>query len=584
MLITYSTRIMQQIHHRFQTLYGDRADACIERLSMMVGRYGVGTSLQGKTSRWDQSTAVLITYGDMVTRSGERPLQTLKTCLDAHVEGLLDTVHILPFTPYSSDDGFSVIDYRAVDPALGRWSDIEDIAGSYHLMADLVLNHVSSKSQMFRSYITGVAPERDYFIEADPESDLSSVVRPRSSPLLTAVDTRRGRRHVWTTFSDDQVDLNFANPDVLFEFLDIIFWYVAHGMQVMRLDAIAYLWKTPGTSCIHLPETHEVVKLLRDVLDMVAPHVVLLTETNVPHEENLSYFGRGDEAHMVYQFSLPPLLLHGLLTGQAGPLADWAGTQPPLPHGCTTLNFTASHDGIGVRPLEGLVEDAEVARLAEHIGGVHGRISMRRMPSGEERPYELNTTYFDALGEPGAPHPTARHIARFLCSQAVMLALKGVPGVYFNSLFASRNDRAGARRTGRARTLNRRKWEMDDLEARLTDKQSHIRKVYTAYRHLLQTRRKHPAFHPDGFQKIIHPAPSVLAIERTAPAGDQVILTLHNLGAEPVEFGVQGTAHGLSGKVPCLDLLSGTHKGGVEGRFQLRPYEVCWLTLSRVAD
>ncbi len=580
MLITYSTRIMQRIHQRFRTLYGDRADACCERLSMMVGRYGVGTDLSPPAARWDHRTAALITYGDMVTCDGQRPLSTLKLWLDQRVRGLLDTVHILPFFPYSSDDGFSIIDYRAVDPVLGQWRDVEEIAGEYRLMADLVLNHVSSRSQWARSYITGVAPERHYFLETDPATDLSAVVRPRSSPLLSEVQTRNGPRHLWTTFSEDQLDLNFANPDVLFEFLDILFWYIAHGVRIIRLDAIAYLWKTVGTSCIHLPETHEVVKLFRDVLDMVAPQVVLLTETNVPHKENISYFGRGDEAHMIYQFSLPPLLLHALLTGRADVLAKWAESLGSLPKGCTMLNFTASHDGIGVRPLEGLVEDGELDRIIERVRAVGGKVSTRRRSDGSDAPYELNTTFFDALADPGATRPTARHIRRFLCSQAVMLAFKGVPAVYFNSLFAARNNRAGARQTGQARTLNRRKWNLHELGALVSDPRSHVHSVYRGMQHMLQLRQKHSAFHPDGYQKIIQPAPGVLAIERTAPGGGDIVLAVHNLGPEPVSCTIPGTAHALSGKIPCLDSLSGTMRGGREGQFHFDPYEVCWLTLS----
>jgi len=122
-------------------------------------------------------------------------------------------------------------------------------------------------------------------------------------------------------------------------------------MRIARLDAVAFLWKELGTNCLHLPETHELVKLFRDVCEIVAPRAIILTETNVPHAENVSYFGQGDEAHMVYQFSLPPLLLHAFITGNGQYLTHWASGLEPPPAGCTFFNFTASHDGVGVRPF-----------------------------------------------------------------------------------------------------------------------------------------------------------------------------------------------------------------------------------------
>ncbi|MEM7391369.1 MAG: alpha-amylase family glycosyl hydrolase, partial [Verrucomicrobiota bacterium] len=300
MLRRYSRRIMSRIHERFKTLYGDRADKCMERLDMAIGRYGVGMGISRPSMAPNERDVVLITYGDMVTDEGERPLTTLKTFLDRRGDHAINTVHILPFFPWSSDDGFSVIDYREVDRDLGQWKDIEALSENYTVMADLVLNHVSRKSDWFREYVMGTAPARDYFVEADPEEpDLSRVVRPRSLPLLTRTRTRDGIRHVWTTFSSDQVDLNFENPDVLFEFIDILLFFRSQGIRVIRMDAIAYLWKEIGTDCIHHPMTHEVVKLFRDLMDMILPDMILLTETNVPHEENVSYFGDGDEAHMV---------------------------------------------------------------------------------------------------------------------------------------------------------------------------------------------------------------------------------------------------------------------------------------------
>ncbi|MGB5736517.1 MAG: sugar phosphorylase, partial [Thiohalocapsa sp.] len=453
-------RVLQRIRQRLGRLYGDEVLArLMHRLDLIVGRYGVGvTCPDGEfCARWDQRDAVLICYGDMIRAGGidadgEPPLETLRRFLNERIGDALSAVHVLPFFPYSSDDGFSVIDYRAVDPELGSWHDIQKLGEDYRLMLDLVINHVSSQSHWFRAYCNGMAPERHYFIEVEPEADLSAVTRPRSSPLLRSVQTPYGKRWVWCTFSHDQVDVDFTNPDVLFEFLDILLFYVHNGAQIVRLDAIAYLWKEIGTSCVHLPQTHEVVKLLRDVLEMLQPGLVLLTETNVPHAENVSYFGAGDEAHMVYQFSLPPLLLHALSTGNAAYLTHWAANLAPPPAGCTYFNFTASHDGIGVRPLEGLLPQDEFDALVAGVEQRGGLVSRRSNPDGSTTPYELNITYFDAVGVPG---DLAASVARFLCAQTIAMSLQGVPGIYFNSLLGASNNLAGVEQTGRARTINR---------------------------------------------------------------------------------------------------------------------------------
>lgn len=557
---------MIRILDRLARLYGDRAGRCAERLAMVVGRYGLGPLEGVSSARWSEQSAVLITYGHTLRPAAGLPLEALKRFADSRLAGAFSHIHVLPFFPYSSDDGFSVVHYRQVDPALGTWAHVKALSEKFGLMVDLVMNHVSSRSGWFRDFVAGVAPGRDYFIAVDPRTDLSAVTRPRASPLLTPVMTRAGARHVWTTFSADQVDLNFSNPDVLFEILDILLFYIAMGARIIRLDAVAYLWKKPGTSCVHLPETHEVVKLLRDVTDLVAPGVILLTETNVPQADNISYAGSGDEAHMIYQFPLPPLVLHALHTGDARHLSAWATALPTLPAGCTWLNFTASHDGIGVRPLRGLAPAGAVEELEAHVRSRGGLVSMARTPDGSEEPYELNITYFDALGEPGDSEEM--HERRFLCSQTIPLALAGVPAVYLHSLLASRNDRAGMERTGRARSINRACWAEDDVERLANDASCTAGRVLAEYTRLLRLRAGQPAFHPDAPQRIVDAGPACFAVERTAPDG-QRILAVSNCTDAAVEPAVPGTWKRdlLGEKAPAL---SG-------GRLKLGPYQTAWL-------
>ena len=345
---------------KLRLLYGARAEGVINRIDELADRY---TSLRERPSRplWDEKTVILITYGDQVRSESDASLEVQRQfLLENRIDEVIDSVHILPFFPYSSDDGFSVIDYRKVNPDVGDWSDVDRFGRSFAMMFDFVVNHCSQQNEWFRRYLRGEAPYTNYFIDVDPGTDLSSVTRPRSLPLLTPFETSRGTKHVWTTFSSDQVDLNFACPDVLIEMLDILLGYVHHGARLIRLDAIGFLWKRVGTSSMHLAETHAVVKLMRELLDDVAPGTILITETNVPHHENVSYFGDGDEAHAVYQFSLAPLLLDAFLSGDATSLNEWLADLQYPGEGMTFFNFTASHDGIGVRPLEGLVPPERV--------------------------------------------------------------------------------------------------------------------------------------------------------------------------------------------------------------------------------
>lgn len=530
--------------------------------------------------------AILITYGDQLREPGRPPLQTLRDFLNLHLRDVVSGVHLLPCFPYSSDDGFSVVDYLAVDPALGTWEDVADLARDYRLMFDFVANHISQHSAWFQAYRRGEAPYDRFFIEADPAADLSQVVRPRTTPLLTPVETAHGTRHVWTTFSADQVDLNYANPAVLLAMTDVLLHYVAHGAEIIRLDAIAYLWKEAGTPCIHLPQTHAVVKLWRAVLDAVAPHVLLITETNVPHADNVRYFGeplgdsgRTDEAQMVYNFSLAPLVLHTFLTGDASKLSAWAATlQTPAP-GAAFFNFIASHDGIGVLPAQGLLESAEVERLVERTLAHGGQVSYRTLPDGRRSVYELNVTLYDFFNDPARPHMEL-DVRRFLASQAILLALAGVPGIYVHSLFGSRSCHACFQQTGHPRSLNREKFQRKSLEVALADPQTHTYQVFQGYRRLLRARRGHPTFNPVAEQQVLTVHPAVFALARTTPDRSETLLSLVNVSGRPVMLDLPLVRWRLPSYASWRDLLSGAviQPEGGHLRVGLESYRVAWLT------
>ena len=531
--------------------------------------------------RFNQRDALLITYGDQVQEPGKPPLQSLGELLIEQMGVALTGVHILPFYPWTSDDGFSVTDYTSVDPNMGGWADVIRLSKSFKIMFDAVINHISASSGWFQGFLADQAPYKDYFITVDPSADLSQVVRPRALPLLTKVETAHGPEHVWTTFSPDQIDLNFANPDLFLEILDVLLLYVEQGASLIRLDAIAFMWKEIGTSCLHLPQTHRLIQAMRAALDAASPQVLLITETNVPHAENISYFGDGhNEAQLVYNFTLPPLALHAFATGNATHLQKWAAGLSTPSHTTTYFNFMASHDGIGVRPVEGILNQAEVNLLVEQVEAHGGLVSYRNNPDGSQSPYELNITYYDALNNPDALESQRTQVNRFMASQAILLALAGVPGIYVHSLFGSRNWREGVAQTGRNRTINRQKFDRATLEAELADPASVRDQVFKRYKRLLAARIKEAAFHPNGSQIILRDNPALFSFVRTAPDGSSQVLCIHNVTEKSQTFKTTLSAIGFASGGRLLDLVSGAfHKAGEDGSltFKMAAYCVIWL-------
>lgn len=525
--------------------------------------------------RLGPAASVLITYADQVRSAGETPLRTLKRLLDGPLAGTTAAVHLLPFYPSTSDDGFAVADYDAVDPAVGTWGDVAALARDRPLMVDAVINHASASHPWFRGFLAGDPQLEGWFVTADPSTDLSATVRPRTTPLLTPFAAVDGMRHVWTTFSADQVDLDYRRPEVLAAVLDVLLRYVERGARLLRLDAVTYLWKAPGTSCANLPETHEVLKLVRTALEAATPGVVMVTETNVPHAQNVGYFGNGrDEAQMVYNFALPPLVVHAFARGDARVLRDWAAELRAPSAEATFFNFLASHDGIGVRPVEGILPRAEVEALAARVLERGGRVSRKADVGGGESPYELNVSLFDALADPG--RGVADGVRRMLAAHALMLALPGVPGLYVHSLLGSRNDLAALAATGRARSINRGRFVWEELTAELVDPRGRRRQVLDGVRHLLRTRAAHAAFHPAAPQRWPDAPLSVAAVVRSTPTHD--VLCLQHVGGPPST--IDG-ARLLGRRWPAgaHDLLRGASVP--DGRVSLSAHEVRWIEAPR---
>ena len=519
--------------------------------------------------------SVLITYGNTVVDGQNPPLVLLNDFLQRHVGDAITSVHILPFFPYTSDDGFAVVDYYRINSTLGDWHHIGRIAEDYRLMADLVLNHVSSSHAWMVQFRQGQAPGAGYIRTADPQDDLSQVVRPRSAALLNEVETSAGIQHVWCTFSHDQVDVDFSNPDVLVEYVRILRFLIDKGVRTVRLDAVAFVWKQSGTSCIHLPEVHEIVRLMRTLCDHCEHEILLITETNVPNQENLTYFGNRNEAHAIYNFSLPPLLLFALLSRSGDALNRWLMSMPPAQLGCAYLNFTASHDGIGLRPLEGLLSEVEKLQMIEAVTGFGGLLSMRKTGNGDDHPYEMNIALFDAM-KGTLDGPDGHQVERFICSQVVMMSLQGIPAFYIHSLLATPNDTQGVTRTSHNRTINRAQVDYGELEAALAEPDNVRHQVFKRLLSLIRLRARQSAFHPNAMQSVLQLGESLFGVERISLDQSQTILAIVSLTDVPQVLNT--VSLDLPRGSRWADLLSDQTWDDAPTEIVLAPYQCLWLS------
>lgn len=574
---TMTTELTGKLTAMLETVYPALDNAFLaQQLIDTMGLAPDAASPPAHQNNWSESDVVLITYADTIRREGEKPLKTLHQFLQDCLSETMTGVHILPFFPFSSDDGFSVMDYLAVNESHGNWDDIERIAKAYNLMADLVINHMSARSRWFENFKKRVDPGKDYFYEASPDDDLSAVVRPRTSPLLTPVQTEDGERYVWCTFSEDQVDLNFANPQVLTEFVRIIRYYLERGVMIFRLDAVAYLWKEAGTASIHLQPTHELIKILRLLIEHHTPRAIIITETNVPNRENLTYLGNANEAHAIYNFSLPPLLINTLVSGSCRHLKTWLMSMPPAQMGTTYLNFIASHDGVGLRPTDGLLTEEEKRDLVSAMEQFGGHVSYRRTPEGGDQPYEMNISLYDALKGTTTHGPDQWQLQRFVCAHAIMLALEGIPAFYMHSLFGTENDHEKVEHTGRLRSINRSHWNIDTLEAKLVDPLSHHSQVFVELSRLIAIRKRQRAFHPNATQFTLHLGLQIFGFWRQSMRRDQSIFCIHNIADEVHQIALSDI--NLIGTDQWTDLISGQIIDDLSGTLTLQPYQSVWLS------
>ena len=550
-------------------------DTLVERMLELMGISDECAAPRPHDNKWSEQDVIAISYANSIEQKGTKGLKSLHGFFGEHFAELVSILHILPFYPYSSDDGFSVINYKQVNESHGDWDDVEAIAADFQLMADLVINHCSSRSRWFEDFKQGISPEGEYFVSVDPQVDLSAVVRPRTHPLLREVETPDGPKHVWCTFSPDQIDLNFANPAVLLEMVDVVAFYLNRGVKAFRLDAVAFLWKEIGTNCLNLPQTHEIVRLLRTLIEHRDPNALVITETNIPNRENLAYFGNANEAHIVYNFALPPLLLHGLVTGNNHYLNNWLMSMPPAQDGTTYLNFVASHDGIGLRPIEGILDEQELEQVVATMEGFGGKISWRQLNETEVRPYEINISLIDALKGTVAGRDEWQ-IPRFMAAHIIMMGLDGIPAFYIHSLLATENDNLRVERTANNRAINRHIWKRSELDEQLAQPSSVHARVLALMKHAIGIRKQQPAFHPNATQYTLHLGEGIFAFWRQSRRREQSIFCIHNITPMPLEFSL--TSVNLVDTQRWLDLFTEEFFDDLSAPVTLAPYQCLWLT------
>ena len=518
-----------------------------------------------------EKTSLVISYGDNIYSSQSSSMKIFQKFFQKNLEKLFDTIHFLPFYPSSSDSGFAVKDHYQIDKKIGNWSDLKKISKSKKIMADVVINHASARGLWFKNFLKRKKPGKDYFLTVNSKFNTSKVVRPRDHKLLKKIKIFEKNDYLWRTFSPDQIDLNFKNPSVLLRFIKIIIHLINNGVTIFRLDAIAYLWKQNGTKCINLSQTHEIIKLLRVVTSLLNVQTLIITETNLPEKENLSYFGKNNEANWVYNFSLPPLLIHAFLFENSSYLNQWSRKLPSTKHGNCYLNFIASHDGIGIRPTEGILNEKTLSSFLKRLKKNGSKFSYRKVQNKSKKVYEANITVFDALRKSDFDPKGLFFLERYVSAHAIMISFEGIPAVYFNSLFGKSNDEAKYIITGNNRDVNRYKWNFNNITTKLRDKKSKQSIFYRNIGALLEIKRKQKAFHPNASRININLGPKIFCFKRISKDKKQSIICMTNLSSK-----IQTPNFKKIGSY--RDLLNSNLKFREGNSLILKPFQTVWLT------
>ena len=524
-----------------------------------------------KKKNISEKTSLIICYGDSIYSNKKKSIKVFKTFFQKKLEKYFNTIHFLPFYPSSSDSGFSVKDHYKIDNKLGNWSDIKKISKSNDIMADMVINHSSARGLWFRNFLKNKKPGKDYFLTVDSKFDTSKVIRPRDHKLLKGINIFNKKEYLWRTFSADQIDLDFKNPSVLLRFIKIMIYLIQNGVTILRLDAIAYLWKENSTKCINLKQTHEIIKLFRIIINLLNVQTIIITETNLPEKENLSYFGKNNEAHWIYNFSLPPLLIHAFLFENSSYLNKWSENLPNTKYGNSYLNFIGSHDGIGIRPTEGIFNKKTLKNFIKRLKKNGSKFSFRKVQNKSKKVYEANITVFDALKKSDYDLKGKFFLERYISAHSIIISFEGIPALYLNSLFGKSNDEAKYIITGNNRDINRYKWNYKNISKKLDNKNSKQSIVYKKISNLLRVRRKQKAFHPNASRHNINLGSNFFSFKRVSIDKNQTIICITNLSSKIQKTHLNKIYHSwnnlIGSKIEIRNKL-----------IILKPFETIWLS------
>ena len=544
---------------------------CSKEITKIINKFNKKKNKKKKII--SEKTSIVICYGDSVFSSSQRHLlKNFQSFFQKKLSKYFNTIHFLPFYPSSSDSGFAVKDHYKIDSRLGNWTDIKRFSKKNDIMADIVINHSSARGLWFKNFLKKKKPGKDYFLTVNSNFNISKVIRPRDHQLLKKIDIFKKPEYLWRTFSPDQLDMNFKNPAVLLRFIKIMVNLINHGVTIFRLDAIAYLWKESGTKCINLRETHEIIKLLRIICSFLNVESIIVTETNLPEKENISYFGNADEANWIYNFSLPPLLIYSFLFENSSYLNSWNKNLPQTKKGNSYLNFIASHDGIGMRPVEGIINEDNKNKFLKRLKKNGSKFSYRKVQNKSKKVYEANITVFDALKKSDYDPKGKFSLERFISAHSIMISFEGVPAIYFNSLFGTSNDKAKYIITGNNRDLNRYRWKQKNLLDNLKNLNSKQSIFYKNITNLLNIRIKQKAFHPNAKRYNIDLGINIFCFKRISLDKKQTIICITNLTSK-IQYTNLNRKYNL-----WKNLISPQNRLIKKDKIELKPFETMWLS------
>lgn len=502
-------------------------------------------------SRFTQDDVMILAYPDHIYASGPT-LEALSAILSERFGALASSLHLLPPFPSTSDWGFAPLDHRTIAPAFGDWSHITALAQRFKLSLDLILNHVASEHGWFQSFLAGRPDAKGLFITVNPGMDFTNVARSRHHPPISNHGAPERPLWVWTRYGRDQIDLNWCNPEVLVRFAELIRYYAAKGIVGLRLDALPFIWKEDGTSCSNLPQTIQILRILRRAADLTHPSPYLIAEADTIMGKNPYVGEAGDLGQLSYRYESAQIVLHMILASSKAIFDPWIDRLASLAEPGHALNLLTTHDGIYLRPKDPPLPKEALQVLMDRTLAGGGHVIWREV-AGEERPYELDITLPDLLDG-----PDGRMHGRLSAALAVISCLPGIPLLYLGTLLGIRNAYDLVARTGDSRAINRGTLHLDEALERLAggNPQSHVVERLSRF---LKGRRRLDAFAPHAPIRRIAAGDTMVAFERLGVrswAG--LYLSLH---PEPIEVALSAG---------CFDVETGRPLGTRE---VLQPYD-----------